>query len=96
MIKVNKIVINGTNINCNGQNLSIVNGKIKVDGNLVSTINNNDINVEVYGNCGDIDTTGNVNIQGNCNNVDCNGNVTCYGDIKGNIDCNGNVSLKRN
>lgn len=92
---MNRIVINGNSIETNGRNVSIINGKIIVDGELLSSFNNYDIKIEIYGDCGNIETTGNVIVNGNCKDIDCNGNVTCYGDIQGDIDCNGNVSLKR-
>lgn len=92
---MNSICVNGKTIVTSGKNISIVNGKIKVDGNTLYEEHNQNIYIEVQGNCGNIDTTGNVTVNGNCENIDCNGSVTCYGDINGDIDCNGNVSLKR-
>lgn len=92
---MNNMIINGKTIVTNGRNISINNGKVKVDGKTIFEEHNQDIYVEVNGNCGDIDTTGNVNVSGNCKNIDCTGNVTCFGDINGDIDCTGNVSLKR-
>lgn len=92
---MNRIVINGHSIETNGTNVSIINGKVIVDGKSLSTFSNYDVKVEIYGDCRDIDTTGNVIVNGSCNDIDCNGNVICYGGIKGDIDCNGNVSLKR-
>ena len=92
---MNSITINGKTIVTSGKNVSVINGKIKVDGKTIFEEHNQDIYVEVNGDCGDIDTTGNVTINGNCKNIDCTGNVTCYENINGNIDCTGNVSLKR-
>lgn len=92
---MNSITINGKTITTNGRNISVINGKVKVDGKTIFEEHNQDINIEVNGNCNDIDTTGNVTISGNCENIDCTGNVICYGDINGDIDCTGNVSLKR-
>ena len=89
---MNSITINGKTIVTSGKNVSVINGKIKVDGKTIFEEHNQDIYVEVNGDCGDIDTTGNVTINGNCKNIDCTGNVTCYENINGNIDCTGNVS----
>ena len=92
---MNSITINGKTITTNGRNISVVNGKVKIDGKTIFEEHNQDIYVEVHGDCGNIDTTGNVTVNGNSQDIDCNGNVVCYGDINGNIDCNGSVSLKR-
>ena len=92
---MNSITINGKTIVSSGKNISIINGKVKVDGKTIFEEHNQDIYVEVQGDCGNIDTTGNVTINGNCKNIDCTGNIFCYGDINGDIDSTGNVSLKR-
>ena len=92
---MNKIVINGQAIETNGKNVSIVNNQVKVDGKLLVISDNYVINVEIYGDCGDIDTTGNVIINGNCRDIDSTGNVTCYGLIKGDVDCVGNVIYRK-
>lgn len=92
---MNSITINGKTITTSGRNISVVNGKVKVDGTTIFEEHNQDIYIEVNGDCGDIDTNGNVTINGNCKDIDCNGSVICYGDINGDIEANGNVSLKR-
>lgn len=92
---MNKIVVNGQTIETNGKNVSIVNGKVIVDGNLLAVTDLHSSNVEIHGNCGDIETTGNVVVNGNCEDIDTTGNVICNGTVRGDIDCSGNVIFKK-
>ena len=51
------------------------------------------ITIEIHGNCGNINTTGNVNVDGSCNDIDTNGNVNVGGNVNGDIDTNGSVTV---
>jgi cytoskeletal protein CcmA (bactofilin family) len=65
----------------------IINGKQIFDGKECP-----EINIEVQGDCGDIDAAGSVIVKGNVNgDIDASGQVEVNGDVKGNIDANGSV-----
>lgn len=89
------ISINGKKIETKGNNITIINDDLIVDGKKLVSFSSANNEIIIEGDCHNIDTTGNVTVKGNCKDIDCNGNVICYGNIEGDIDCNGNVSLKR-
>ena len=108
--KFNNVIINGQTINCSGNNITIQNGKVIVDGKVIKSdlcgdvkvVVNGDVNklncsgsVEVHGNCGSIDCSGSCKIDGDVNgNIDASGSVTC-GKVSGDIDASGSVRCKR-
>lgn len=81
------------------QNISIVNGKVKVNGRVIEDLNQYEektINISIEGGCGDltVDVCEEVNITGNSGGIQThNGNVKVEGDVSGNISThNGNVA----
>ena len=87
---MNRIVINGKSINCSGNNVSIINNKVFVDGKEITdeTINNSD--VCIYGDVESIDCQGSVNCNNVKGNIEAGGSVNCD-DVGGNINCGGSV-----
>ena len=73
---MNKIVVNGKTIQCNGNNVSIVNNKVFVDGKEISD--------EAVKKC-------DVYIYGDVENISCEGSIQCN-DVKGDIECGGSVN----
>lgn len=63
---------------CNGSNISIINGRVIVDGKEIA----NEESKEIY-----------VTIEGDVNKIDCSGSVTVNGNVKGNIDCSGSCDI---
>ena len=73
---VSVITINGVTITADSGNVSIVNGKVIVDGKEIK-IGDGKIHE--------------VNIQGDVNNLKCTGNVEVHGNVKGSVDAGGSV-----
>lgn len=96
---VNKVTINGVTRIIKGNNISIKNNKIFVDGKEyidkenVDLMSSKIINITINGDVESIDTTGDLNIIGNCGNIDCAGSCTIEGDVNGNIDCAGSCDI---
>lgn len=96
---MHKVTINGKTIKVSGNNVSISNGKIIVDGkeiNDIDGINSNTIiNVIIEGNVGSVQCNGSVEVTGNVGkNIDCGGSVTIGGTLEGSIDCGGSVTVQ--
>ena len=68
---MNTIIVNGKRIQCSGSNVSIINGRVIVDGKEIA----NEESREVY-----------VTIEGDVNKIDCSGSVTVNGNVKGDIE----------
>ena len=73
---MNTIIVNGKRIQCSGSNVSIINGRVIVDGKEIA----NEESREVY-----------VTIEGDVNKIDCSGSVTVKGNVKGDIDASGSI-----
>lgn len=80
-----------------GNNLSVINGVVKIDGKLIETgqdsgveIRNNILEVHVEGSIESLTTDGAVKCQNVGGNVDAGGSVTC-GDVAGDVDAGGSV-----
>lgn len=86
----NRIRINGMDI-VGGRNITITNGVVMVDGNVVegSPINHR-ITVEVLGDLASLTCDGNVICEDVHGKVDAGGSVTC-GDVTGNVDAGGSA-----
>ena len=92
-VKMNKININGQTIMCSGNNISINNGVIKVDGKVIKQCEIGNLNVTIEGDIENIACDGSVTVNGNVSkSIDCNGSVKVSGDVVGNIDCSGSCS----
>lgn len=93
------ININGKTIEVQGNSVSVIKGKIIVDGNEYKGDEafKEDYyiqNVTVNGNVESVDCSGSVTVNGNVNgNIDCGGSVAIQGDHKGYIDCGGSVII---
>ncbi len=87
------VTINGKTYN--GNNLSVVNNKVYIDGKLVDQEDAKVINIHVEGNIEtlDVDHCDVLEIKGNCGNVTSkNGNIVVKGDVEGDVtNKNGNI-----
>lgn len=70
----NRVFVNGKEFACSGRNISIINGKVIVDGAVIQDGLHGDITVVV---------------DGDVNLVDCGGDVTINGSCFGKINCGG-------
>lgn len=88
----NKIIVNG--IEYNGNNISISNNKVIIDGKSLAEYKV--VDVTIIGNCGDIDAGGSVKVTGNVTgNIDCGGSVDISGDVGGDIDAGGSIRISK-
>ncbi|EEO40318.1 hypothetical protein FSCG_01031 [Fusobacterium vincentii 4_1_13] len=85
------------NINIKGNNVSIINNKIFVDGKEIET-EEKVINIIVEGNLDklEVDCCNSIKVNGVTKDVEVsNGNITISGDVKGNVNnINGNIIAK--
>lgn len=91
----NSVTINGQTFTCSGSNITISNGNVIVDGNMIQTNIGNNAKVIVNGNVNEIDCSGTVEVHGNSGSIDCSGSCTVDGDVNGNIDAGGSVKCRR-
>ena len=85
------------NINIKGNNVSIINNKIFVDGKEIGT-EEKEINIIVEGNLDklEVDCCNSIKVNGVTKDVEVsNGNISINGDVKGNVNnINGNIIAK--
>lgn len=87
------ISINGVKITISQGNISIVGGKLIVDGNEVKIGDSKDVHIE--GNVNDVKATGDVTITGDVKgSVDAGGSVSCR-DVGDEIDAGGSVRCSK-
>lgn len=98
----NKIVIDGKEINVQGNRISIIDGKVFVDGKEieVNTDTNteatkDEINITVIGNVEKIITNGSIVVEGDVTGqIECEGSLLIEGDVIGQIECKGSLLIK--
>lgn len=93
-IIMNSITINGKTITCSGNNVVINNGRVIVDGNVISECNTGNVKVVIEGDINKIDCDGSVEVHGNSGSVECGGSCKVGGNVKGNIDAGGSVTCE--
>lgn len=86
------VTVNGKTIRVRGNNISVVNNRVIVDGKVVSESLSGDVTVIVEGCCGNLKASGNVEINGDCGNIDCGGSCTVRGNVSGDIDAGGSIT----
>lgn len=88
---MNKIIVNGKTIQCTGNNVSVINNKVFIDGKEISNEAGKNSDIHIYGDVKNIECEGSVE----CNNVQgyiqCKGSVNCD-DVGGNINCGGSCN----
>lgn len=87
----NSVTINGKTIICSGSNISIANGSLIIDGNIIQTDVGGNTKVTINGDVNKIDCSGSVEVHGNSGSIDCGGSCTVDGTVNGNIDCGGSI-----
>lgn len=87
------VTVNGKTIRVRGNNITIINDKIIVDGKpLDEAMNTTTVTVIVEGGCNRLDACGDVEIKGDCGYVDCGGSCRIGGNVTGDIDAGGSVT----
>jgi len=91
---VNKVAVNGQVIEISGDamSVSIMNGKVYIDGKLYDTGNGVSIRtLVIHGNVGDASCDGSLEISGNVSgNASAGGSIRC-GDVSGNVSAGGSI-----
>ena len=88
---MNTIVINGRPFTVSGSNISIVNDKVFVDGNLIEEGLTGNVTISFEGELASLRTSGSATIHGDVKgSVDAGGSVTC-GDVGESVDAGGSV-----
>ena len=87
------VSVNGKTIRVRGNNISIIDDKIIVDGKpLEETFDTPQITVIVEGDCRSLNACGNVEVKGNAHNIDCRGSCHVEGNVTGNVNASGSVT----
>ena len=87
------VSVNGKTVRVRGNNISVINDKIIVDGKVLDeSMDFKNITVIVEGDCKKLDAYGNVEIKGNCGSVDCSGSCYITGNVEGDVDASGSVT----
>ena len=77
-----------------GNNLSIINGVVSVNGIVQNGKVSGIVKIVIEGNIDNLKTDATVEVHGNVQNIDAGGSVQC-GSVGGNIDAGGSVITKR-
>jgi hypothetical protein len=107
---MNTIIINGTKIQTNGKNISVIGNQVCIDGQMILGDLSGIVEIKFEGDLASLKCQGSATINGNikgdvdiggslsCNdiigNVDVGGSIKC-GNISGDVDAGGSVSMKR-
>lgn len=91
---MNKIVINGKEIQCNGKNVSIINNKIYVDGKVITEDIISNTEIYIYGNIENLECEGSVHCDDVHGNIKAGGSVNCD-NVGGDINCGGSVNCDK-
>lgn len=92
-INNNNIVINGKSFNVKGNNVSIINNKVYVDGKQVDTGElSGEVVIKFEGDLANLQSDGGVTVNGNVHgDVDAKGSVNC-GNVEGDVDAGGSIN----
>jgi hypothetical protein len=88
---MNKITVNGKTIEVSGNNISVINNKIFVDGKEISDEISKNADIYIYGDVGSIETDKSVNCDNVKGDIHAGGSVNCD-DVNGSINCGGSVN----
>lgn len=90
--KFNNVTINGKTISCSGNNITIRNNQVIIDGKVIQSELASNIEVIINGDVEKIDCDGSVTVHGNAGSVDCGNSCTVSGDVNGDIDAGNSVT----
>lgn len=87
------VTVNGKTIRVSGNNITVINDKIIVDGKVLNeSMDFKNITVIVEGNCHTLEACGDVEIKGNCSFVECSGSCHIEGNVEGDVEASGSVT----
>lgn len=88
----NQIVINGKAISVQGNNISVINNRVYVDGKLIEEELSGTVEISFIGDLASLKTDSSATVNGSVQgDVDAGGSVSC-GDVVGSVDAGGSVS----
>lgn len=92
--EMNKMTINGVSYEVpQGASLSINNGIVKVNGQVITSGLSGVVELKVEGDIGQLRTDASVSMNGDVlGDIDAGGSVSIKGNVKGNVDAGGSVS----
>ena len=91
---MNTININGKSIQVSGNNISVINDKVYVNGKLVTEGLSGNVNISFEGELANLKADGSVEVNGEVlGNVDAGGSVKCE-NVQGYVDAGGSVNCK--
>lgn len=88
---MNKVVINGKEIQCSGNNVVVADGKVIVGEKVINTYQNS-VEIKVYGDVMHLEANGSVIVDGNVGSIDCDENCYVSGSVLGDIYTDENVN----
>ena len=92
---MNTIIINGTKIQTSGNNISVINNSVYVDGKVIQTELSGIVEIKFEGDLASLSCNGSASVNGNIKgDVDVGGSLDCN-DIGGNIDVGGSVRCNK-
>lgn len=90
--EMNSVTVNGKRINVQGNNISVCNGRVMVDGKVIEEGLQGIVKLQIEGDLADLNADCSVELTGSVHgNVDAGNSVKCGGDIKGNVDAGNSV-----
>lgn len=88
----NTIVINGERMIVQGNNITINNGTVIVDGAVIKSGLTGDVRISFEGDLANLNVDGSATVRGNVmGNIDAGGSVTCNNVLSGDVDAGGSV-----
>jgi hypothetical protein len=89
---MNQIIINGKSINVQGNNISVINDKVYVDGKLVESGLSGRVEISFKGDLANLKTDGSATVHGDVRrDVIASGSVKCH-NVEGDVDASGSVN----
>ena len=90
----NRITVNGVTYEVEGNNVSVHNGVIYVDGNVVHSVLDNSVHITWHGDLASLQTDGAVTCNSVQGDVIAGGSVSCY-KVDGNVGSHSSVNVRQ-
>lgn len=94
---MNSIIIDGKRINVQGNNISIINGIISIDGKIIDNNLSGEVHIIWEGDLANLTTDANVTCGNVHGNVSCGvGSANVSGNVGGNVSSGGSANITSN
>lgn len=92
---IREVIVGSKKIKTYGENVTIKDNRIEVDGVTIANNLTNGCNIVINGDVNCLDTDMSVSVNGNIKGpVDCKGDCSVEGDVYGDIDCSGSCTCE--